>query len=59
VVLVKASAKGRSLVGRVEAVRADHLQRALGRWTKAEQVELGRLLVKLADDLQAAPYLPT
>jgi len=58
VVLVKATTKGRTLVAKVEAVRADHLQRAFAGWTKAEQAELGRLLVRLADDLQGAPYLP-
>lgn len=58
VVLVKVTTKGRTLVGKVEAVRADHLQRAFAGWTSAEQTELGRLLVRLADDLQGAPYLP-
>ncbi len=58
VVLVVATKRGQSLVAKVEAVRADHLQRALAGWTGAEQAQLGRLLVRLADDLQGAPYLP-
>ena len=45
-------------MSKVEAVRAHQLQRALAGWTVDEQAELGRLLVRLADDLQAAPYLP-
>ena len=59
VVLVTATRRGRTLLEKVEAVRADHLQRALVGWTPDEQAELGRLLVRLADDLQGAPYLPT
>jgi DNA-binding MarR family transcriptional regulator len=58
VVLVTATRRGRALLEKVEAVRADQLQRALTGWTVDEQAELGRLLVRLADDLQGAAYLP-
>ena len=58
VVLVTATKRGRALLDKVEAVRNDQLQRALSGWTLEEQAELGRLLVRLADDLQSAAYLP-
>ena len=58
VVLVTATRRGRALVAKVERVRADQLQRALAAWTVDEQAKLGRLLVRLADDLQGAAYLP-
>jgi DNA-binding MarR family transcriptional regulator len=58
VVLVTATRRGRTLLEKVEAVRSDQLQRALSGWTAEEQAELGRLLVRLADDLQGAAYLP-
>jgi DNA-binding MarR family transcriptional regulator len=58
VVLVTATRRGRTLLEKVEAVRSDQLQRALSGWTADEQAELGRLLVRLADDLQGAAYLP-
>ena len=53
-----ATRRGRALLQRVEAVRTDQLQRALAGWTADEQAELGRLLLRLADDLQGAAYLP-
>jgi len=58
VVLVTVTKRGRTLLDKVEAVRNDQLQRALSGWTVGEQAELGRLLVRLADDLQSAAYLP-
>jgi len=58
VVLVTATRRGRALLQKVEAVRNDQLQRALSGWTADEQAELGRLLLRLADDLQGAAYLP-
>jgi DNA-binding MarR family transcriptional regulator len=58
VVLVAATRQGRALLEKVEAVRNHQLQRALSAWTADEQAELGRLLLRLADDLQGAPYLP-
>jgi DNA-binding MarR family transcriptional regulator len=58
VVMVHATRRGRALLEKVDKVRHDHLQRALAGWTPAEQAELGQLLVRLADDLQSAAYLP-
>ncbi len=58
VVLVTATGQGRALLERVEAVRNDQLQRALSTWTTDEQAQLGGLLLRLADDLQGAAYLP-
>ena len=58
VVLVTATAEGRALVARVEAVRQAHLERALSGWTVEEREQLGTLLVRLADDLHRVPFRP-
>jgi DNA-binding MarR family transcriptional regulator len=58
VVLVAAEPSGQELVGRIEAVRGEQLRRALAGWTAEERAQLGTLLVRLADDLHRAPYLP-
>jgi DNA-binding MarR family transcriptional regulator len=57
IVLVEATAEGRRVNRRYELVRGGHLGRALADWTPEERHELGRLLVRLVDDLQATPYL--
>jgi DNA-binding MarR family transcriptional regulator len=58
VVLVAAEPSGQHLVARIEAVRGEQLRRALSGWTAEERAQLGTLLVRLADDLHRAPYLP-
>ena len=57
VVLVVATAKGRSLTRRYERVRNAQLSLALTDWEPQERLELGRLLLRLVDDLQSTPYL--
>ena len=57
VVLVTATSRGRSMAERYERVRYAQLARALADWTPEERVELGRLLVRLVDDLQSIPYI--
>jgi DNA-binding MarR family transcriptional regulator len=56
VVLVAPTARGRRLIGRVEAVRSRHLDDALAGWTAHERAELGRLLGRLVSDLQATSF---
>ncbi|MHB8465360.1 MAG: MarR family winged helix-turn-helix transcriptional regulator [Acidimicrobiales bacterium] len=56
IVLVEPTARGRKLIGRVEAVRTQHLDDALAEWTEAERSELGRLLVRLVADLQTTAF---
>jgi DNA-binding MarR family transcriptional regulator len=58
VVLVAAEPSGQELVERIEAVRGEQLRRALAAWSDDERAQLGALLVRLADDLHRAPYLP-
>jgi DNA-binding MarR family transcriptional regulator len=57
IVLVEATPEGRRLARRYERVRSAQLARALEGWTPDERLELGRLLVRLVDDLQSTPYL--
>nr|WP_249419850.1 MarR family transcriptional regulator [Rhabdothermincola salaria] len=57
IVLVKATDEGRRLQRRYEKVRTGQLGRALDDWTPAERADLGRLLLRLVDDLQSTPYL--
>jgi len=59
IVLVVATDEGRATARRFERVRNAQLSRALADWTDAERDELGRLLLRLVDDLQSTPYLPT
>ena len=56
VVLVTATDEGRATARRFEQVRASQLSRALEDWTPEERAELGRLLLRLVDDLQSTPY---
>jgi hypothetical protein len=44
---------------RFESVRSSQLSRALASWSDEDRDELGRLLLRLVDDLQATPYLST
>jgi DNA-binding MarR family transcriptional regulator len=56
-VLVEATEDGRSMAAGFERVRNAQLSRALAAWTPEERIELGRLLIRLVDDLQTTPYL--
>ena len=56
VVFVEATARGRRMVSQLEAVRTRHLREALGEWTPADREALGRLLLRLVDDLPQTPY---
>ena len=56
VVLVEATPRGRRMVSQLEAVRTRHLRKALAAWTPAERTALGRLLLRLVDDLPQTPY---
>ncbi len=57
IVLVEATPEGRATAHRFEKVRNSQLSRALATWTDEERGELGRLLLRLVDDLQSTPYL--
>lgn len=57
IVLVGATPLGRAAAARYERVRNLQLLRALAEWAPEERLELGRLLVRLVDDLQAIPYI--
>jgi DNA-binding MarR family transcriptional regulator len=57
IVLVEATENGRSMAASFERVRNAQLSRALAEWTPEERIELGRLLVRLVEDLQTTPYL--
>jgi DNA-binding MarR family transcriptional regulator len=57
IVLVEATMDGRAMAASFERVRNAQLSRALAEWTPEERIELGRLLIRLVDDLQTTPYL--
>ncbi|MEX1217479.1 MAG: MarR family transcriptional regulator [Acidimicrobiales bacterium] len=57
IVLVVATDEGKTLAQRFERVRSAQLSRALLEWTPEERQQLGRLMVRLVDDLQSTPYL--
>jgi DNA-binding MarR family transcriptional regulator len=59
IVLVVATTEGRETARRFERVRNAQLSRALADWTDDEREELGRLLLRLVDDLQVTPYQST
>jgi len=59
IVLVVATSEGRAMARRFERVRSAQLSRALEDWTPEERVQLGQLMLRLVDDLQATPYLQT
>lgn len=52
VVLVASTAAGRKLAARFEDVQRRHLADALGAWSPEDRDALGRLLLRLVDDLQ-------
>jgi DNA-binding MarR family transcriptional regulator len=57
IVLVEATAEGKAMARRFERVRGAQLSRALVDWTPEERQQLGELMLRLVDDLQATPYL--
>lgn len=59
IVLVVATPEGQAMARRFERVRNAQLSRALVNWTPEERTQLGALMVRLVDDLQATPYLQT
>ena len=59
IVLVEATPEGQAKARRFERVRNAQLSRALVNWTPEERTQLGALMVRLVDDLQATPYLQT
>ena len=59
IVLVVATPEGRETARRFEQVRNAQLSRALSDWTDDEREQLGRLLLRLVDDLQSTPYQAT
>lgn len=59
IVLVVATPEGKAMAHRFERVRSAQLSRALIDWTPEEREQLGSLMLRLVDDLQATPYLQT
>ena len=59
IVLVVATPEGKAMAHRFERVRNAQLSRALIDWTPEEREQLGSLMLRLVDDLQATPYLQT
>jgi DNA-binding MarR family transcriptional regulator len=58
IVLVEPSAEGLDAARRVHDLRNRHLLDALDGWSVEERDTLGRLLLRLVDDLQDTPYRP-
>ena len=56
VVLLELTDDGARCARRLHDMRDRHLEDALGAWTPDEREALGRLLIRLVDDLQAVPY---
>jgi DNA-binding MarR family transcriptional regulator len=56
IVLVEPSAAGLDAARRVADLRNRHLLDALDHWSGEERETLGRLLLRLVDDLQDTPY---
>jgi len=59
IVLVEPSAEGLDAARRVDDLRKRHLLDALDHWSGEERETLGRLLLRLVDDLQNTPYRPS
>jgi DNA-binding MarR family transcriptional regulator len=59
IVLVEPSVEGLDAARRVDDLRHRHLLDALDHWSGEERETLGRLLLRLVDDLQNTPYRPT
>ena len=58
IVLVEPTEAGLTAALRVHDLRNRHLDDALGEWHPDERESLGRLLLRLTDDLQATPHRP-
>ena len=58
IVLVEPTAEGLDAARRVDDLRRRHLLEALDHWSGEERETLGRLLLRLVDDLQETPYRP-
>jgi len=58
VVLVEATPEGRECARRVRAFYDRHVADALAAWAPEERDALGRLLLRLIDDLERTPYRP-
>lgn len=58
VALVEASDEGLQAALRLHQYRHQHLVDALSSWEASDRETLGRLIVRLVDDLQATPYEP-
>jgi DNA-binding MarR family transcriptional regulator len=56
IVLIEPSAEGLDAARRVHDLRNHHLLDALAQWSPNERDTLGRLLIRLVDDLQATPH---
>jgi DNA-binding MarR family transcriptional regulator len=56
VVLVEATDAGRAAASRIDEVRRRHFTEALASWPAEDFVTLGRLMIKLVEDLQRTPY---
>ena len=56
VVLIEPSAEGRTSARRLHDLRDQHLVDALASWTAQEREVLGRLVLRLVDDLEGTSY---
>jgi DNA-binding MarR family transcriptional regulator len=56
VVLIEPSAEGRTSARRLHRLRDQHLVDALASWTPEERAVLGRLVLRLVDDLEGTSY---
>jgi DNA-binding MarR family transcriptional regulator len=58
IVLVEPTVEGVDTGCRVDDLRRRHQLEALDQWSSEERETLGRLLLRLVDDLQETPYRP-
>ncbi|HEY2429203.1 MAG TPA: MarR family winged helix-turn-helix transcriptional regulator, partial [Acidimicrobiales bacterium] len=56
IVMVEPTAEGLACARRLHDLRDRHLVDALRRWDPSEREMLGRLMLRLVDDLEATPY---
>jgi DNA-binding MarR family transcriptional regulator len=56
VVLIEPSHDGLDCARRLHALRQHHLADALASWSPEERKTLGRLMLRLVDDLEGTPY---
>ncbi len=59
VVLIEPTEEGRRCTRQVQGLRARHLADTLASWSPEDRETLGRLLVRLVDDLERTPYRPS